>query len=285
MTEQGERDERDEAKVRQKYELLIEPMRQDARRLGYALAVHGSLARDIDLVAIPWTGEAVSARALAETLGRTIERINGVAYRKENEDTEYFLRGTPGAKPHGRLGWVWHLGGTYIDLAVMPRTDPPNMSGAAVVAANDGVFYIGVNDETGKMEQVEFFRDKLKQKEIIPVVPQSALTSERTAREQAELRLVAAHLAIGSALKWIETHAPDPGIETVLRRAVSESGSEVADELRRLRELRQAVLDWDVMPEQEFSAKYRPEPKTGGLFVLVDFAKASQPPPQPERSE
>lgn len=35
----------------------------DARELGYALALHGSMARDLDLVAIPWTDDAASARA------------------------------------------------------------------------------------------------------------------------------------------------------------------------------------------------------------------------------
>lgn len=121
---------------RQKYELLIEPLREEARRLGYAIAVHGTLKRDIDLVACPWVKEAVSPRELAEALGAVIERINGVAFRKESERDEYFNRGQPGSKPHGRLCWNWHLGGgPYVDLSVMPRTDPPDMDAAAILKA------------------------------------------------------------------------------------------------------------------------------------------------------
>jgi hypothetical protein len=54
-----------------KYELLIEPLRAVARSLGYALTVHGSLVRDIDLVAVPWTSDAVhGARARRRDRGR-----------------------------------------------------------------------------------------------------------------------------------------------------------------------------------------------------------------------
>lgn len=35
-------------------EYLIGPLRDIAREHGYALSVHGSVARDIDIVAIPW---------------------------------------------------------------------------------------------------------------------------------------------------------------------------------------------------------------------------------------
>ncbi len=34
---------------------LYPEMAEIARKHGYALAVHGSLARDFDLIAIPWT--------------------------------------------------------------------------------------------------------------------------------------------------------------------------------------------------------------------------------------
>lgn len=119
-----------------KYELLIEPLRKEARRLGYAIGVHGTLKRDIDLIACPWTKDAVSARDLAAALGEIIERINGVAFRHECERDEYFDRGQPGGKPHGRLCWNWHLGGgPYIDLSVMPRTDPPDLDAAAILKA------------------------------------------------------------------------------------------------------------------------------------------------------
>jgi hypothetical protein len=122
-------------------------MRERGRELGYAIAVHGTLKRDIDLVAIPWTDEAVSARELCEAIFKVVETVCGHAHyswymsdpRRGPWDMEnkvskgvgdanfardYTLAGAPGRKPHGRLGWVINLTmeeGPYIDLAVMPR--------------------------------------------------------------------------------------------------------------------------------------------------------------------
>lgn len=39
---------------------------------GYALAIHGSLQRDMDLVAIPWTGEAVTPRKLMNAIQKQL---------------------------------------------------------------------------------------------------------------------------------------------------------------------------------------------------------------------
>jgi hypothetical protein len=109
---------------REKYELLIGPLREKARELGYAIGVHGSLKRDIDLIACPWTSEATDARTLAEALQAVVAEINGNAHLSwyPGRGQEFTLAGGPGMKPHGRLGWVINLGdGPYIDLSVMPR--------------------------------------------------------------------------------------------------------------------------------------------------------------------
>jgi hypothetical protein len=60
-------------------------LRQAAREVGYALAVHGSLRRDFDLVAVPWEERAVGNAALlgwlqkrgAELLGRRVLWVGG----------------------------------------------------------------------------------------------------------------------------------------------------------------------------------------------------------------
>lgn len=105
-----------------KYDLLIGPLRERAKELGYAIGVHGTLKRDIDLVACPWTDQAVPAEVLAEALRIVAEKVNGYAAPNELEVDEYFMDGCPGGKPHGRLCWTFHLGGgPYIDLSVMPR--------------------------------------------------------------------------------------------------------------------------------------------------------------------
>lgn len=86
-----------------------------AQANGYALAVHGSVNRDFDLVAIPWTEAAVDAqtlmRAIADQVRQSMRSLqsNGVPLK------------TPEQKPHGRLAWAIPIDcGSMIDLSVMP---------------------------------------------------------------------------------------------------------------------------------------------------------------------
>lgn len=105
-------------------ELLIEPLRKVARDYGYALAVHGSLARDIDLIAVPWVDTAGPEPELACAIQKEAKRICGQARMGWSMmgDAKFSLNGCPGNKPHGRLGWIFNLdGGPYIDLSIMPR--------------------------------------------------------------------------------------------------------------------------------------------------------------------
>jgi hypothetical protein len=103
------------------YPGLVTSLREVARTNGYGLGVHGSLAFDLDLIAVPWADDAVAARVLAEAIRAKAEEVAGFAFQLPEESDEYFLAGCPGNKPHGRLGWTFHLGGgPYIDLSVMP---------------------------------------------------------------------------------------------------------------------------------------------------------------------
>lgn len=93
-----------------------------AREKGYALAVHGSLARDYDFIAVPWAFAAVPAEELVEAIRA---RVGGKICNVPEADPFDFTRRNPEPKPHGRLAWSIHLGGApYIDLSVMPRGDP-----------------------------------------------------------------------------------------------------------------------------------------------------------------
>ena len=142
-------------------EQLLPVLRARARDLGYAIGVHGSLARDIDLIAVPWTTEAVDAPQLAEALRVAAETVCPIAINTDAEgaaNPAYFHDGEPGAKPHGRRTWAYQLGGgPYIDLSVMPRlggdcyeppviypdkpeadmTDPDDLLGNVARAARD----------------------------------------------------------------------------------------------------------------------------------------------------
>jgi hypothetical protein len=109
------------------YDKLIEPLRARARELGYALTVHGTLKRDIDLVAIPWIQEAVEPKSLAMALREIVLGIHGKAFL---QDDPYHMDGCPGHKPHGRLVWSMYFSQGadgypsaqegYVDLSVMP---------------------------------------------------------------------------------------------------------------------------------------------------------------------
>ncbi len=93
---------------------LIGKLTQTAVSHGYALAIHGSKRRDIDLLAVPWSEEAVAADKLAAAVYAMT--AGGFDPHPIGPLTKF-----GGNKPHGRIGWFIHLpGGPYIDLSVMP---------------------------------------------------------------------------------------------------------------------------------------------------------------------
>ena len=78
------------------------------RKHGYALACHGSLARDFDLVAIPWTERptAEPLMVIDDILSRFAMKLNGGLVVKE----------------HGRKTYTLGIGfgECFIDLSFMP---------------------------------------------------------------------------------------------------------------------------------------------------------------------
>lgn len=77
-----------------------------ARKHGYALALHGSLARDLDVIAVPWGPRSSSPQKLVDAMA-------AFGHWSQSEPTE---------KPHGRVAWQILLGGgAYVDVSVMPR--------------------------------------------------------------------------------------------------------------------------------------------------------------------
>lgn len=93
---------------------VLPAIRETARVKGYAVAVHGSVARDIDLVAVPWIESALPADELVSAIFDAVRaRLEGAGYMPDE------VRGT--TKPHGRRAWTIILGcGVFIDLSVMP---------------------------------------------------------------------------------------------------------------------------------------------------------------------
>jgi hypothetical protein len=100
------------------YAVTYAEIRLVAKAHGYSLALHGSLQKDLDVIAVPWvenpSDEETLVKAICEAAGGMVLIDRPVA-----------------DKPHGRRAWTIHLGGcsgtvspteraTYIDLSVMP---------------------------------------------------------------------------------------------------------------------------------------------------------------------
>lgn len=104
------------------YAVALPRLQAVAREHGYALAVHGSMATDLDLIACPWTEEATDAETLIEALRSTVQ--GSLA-----PPCDWQVITLPNEKPHGRRAWVIHLnrdlGCPYLDVSVMPRLEKP----------------------------------------------------------------------------------------------------------------------------------------------------------------
>lgn len=93
---------------------MIPVLTEIAQENGYTIAVHGSMHRDLDLIAIPWTDQAVAANVLVNKIMERLVLCNLLSAHGNYRD--------PVSMPHGRLVWTILLGGhAGIDFGVMPR--------------------------------------------------------------------------------------------------------------------------------------------------------------------
>lgn len=119
------------------YAIMFEPLKEIALKYGYNLVLHGSLNRDLDLIAIPWTETVGSVDEMIDEFCQCVGGEIHLFHKKRAEDdTITGFRFTP--KPHGRVCYVIDIyrggylngGGfsdlyvkdpeTYIDISVMP---------------------------------------------------------------------------------------------------------------------------------------------------------------------
>ena len=91
------------------YCALYPMMAKVAREHGYALAIHGSMQRDFDLIAVPWIEEPLAPARLVEAL------TTGFALHVTRHD--------PVEKLHGRIAYTLSIGfgEAQLDLSFMPR--------------------------------------------------------------------------------------------------------------------------------------------------------------------
>ena len=113
-------------------EHAIAAARNALRNQGYALAVHGTQIRDLDLLAVPWRATALDAEAVAEIVAHAIP---AVLHKDPGTGSVVWER-----KPHGRMAtsmyprWAYGFDRWYVDLSVMPRFDD------VVERLHDGTF-------------------------------------------------------------------------------------------------------------------------------------------------
>lgn len=90
------------------YAALYPQFAEIARQHGYALAVHGSMARDFDVIAIPWRKDADDQRAVIDHI------LSEFSVKEIGEPTE---------KEHGRIAYTLSIGfgDCFADLSFMPR--------------------------------------------------------------------------------------------------------------------------------------------------------------------
>jgi hypothetical protein len=90
------------------YAALYPDLAEIARKHGYAMAVHGTMGRDLDLICVPWTLDASAPSDVVDEIVRTfkIEVATG-----------------PSLREHNRQVWGISImfGECFLDLSFTPR--------------------------------------------------------------------------------------------------------------------------------------------------------------------
>ena len=95
-------------------------LRSIAFEHGYALALHGSLVNDMDLIAVPWSDDAEEPLKMLAAMCMALGRHDlGEPFDSQGE------------KPHGRIAYtIIAGGGGYLDISIMPRIDQATEGGS-----------------------------------------------------------------------------------------------------------------------------------------------------------
>lgn len=92
----------------EKYQRLLPKIRELSRLHGYAIAVHGSMIRDCDIIAVPWVEDASDMEPLLRDI---IIACEGTLQKDECD-----------GKPFGIKAYNIMIGGhLYFDLKIVPK--------------------------------------------------------------------------------------------------------------------------------------------------------------------
>lgn len=110
------------------YSVCFSALQEIAKNLGYNLVIHGSMNRDMDLVAIPWVDNPHSHIELIESF---VDYLGAYKHQEENLDRKKLLYGF-NILPGGRSCYIINLnrgGGIYnsyqdeqyyLDISITP---------------------------------------------------------------------------------------------------------------------------------------------------------------------
>lgn len=123
------------------YATFFPGLRETALEYGYALALHGSLSRDMDIIAVPWV----------ETPKPHLELVQALSKFLGNDLDDSFYINRREVKPHGRIAYIipWG-GGGYVDFSVVT----PPIEGE--------VIYTRIS-ERGNLELTQSLIEKMKE--------------------------------------------------------------------------------------------------------------------------
>ncbi len=97
------------------YLTLYPGLAEVARKHGYALAIHGSIQTDLDLIAVPWVDDCADADTLVAALRAHCYLCLGQAEQIDPKHADATV------KPHGRRAWNLYMDfGAQVDLSVLP---------------------------------------------------------------------------------------------------------------------------------------------------------------------
>lgn len=86
---------------------MFPKIREVAAQCGWAIGVHGSVANDLDLMAMAWVEKHTTADELADAIAKVVT----LTYRKPIKNDK--------DKPNNRVVYTIFAGNTYIDLNVI----------------------------------------------------------------------------------------------------------------------------------------------------------------------
>ena len=101
--------------IKRHYRIILPVIRDAARKHGYGVGVHGTMKRDLDLIAVPWASDHSTIDELLIAIQMAV-----IGYVTGHEKQVKQM-------PCGRVGCILPIGYfERIDISIMPGKDQPN---------------------------------------------------------------------------------------------------------------------------------------------------------------